>query len=245
MSKIIIFDSECNSLDTENGFIMELAWALFDVESWRCLKACSQLINWPTAYAVHPDALAVTGLTSEFCHAHGDTPQKVLGNFILDSESADYIAGHNLLSYDEPMLRTNVQRGCLFPLSDSDYDDALKIDTLLDCEFPSHMKTHALKYLALEHNYVLMGAHEALNDVLATAHILKQYDFKRVTEIARTPIVTITSKIDWLDTAAREKIKGSRFYWNPKQKLWEKKTREFYLPGIQMSLGSDIQLCIS
>ena len=244
--KILVYDTETNDIDTENGFIQELAWAIYDSETWRCLKAQSFLISWPTAYEVSPEAFAVTGLSREYCHANGAQPHAVFTQFLWDANSADALCGHNAIAFDLPMLKTNVKRGMLFGLDDSQpYKNLPHIDTLLDVEYPKTQKIHALKYLALDHGYVMSNAHEALADVFACAHILSKYDINRVLEIAKTPIVKMTSKIDWNNQDARDRIKQQRFYWNPTLKLWEKSIREFFVPGIQLQLGSDVELLIT
>lgn len=87
-------------------------------------------------------------------------------------------------------------------------------------------------------------AHEALADVFACAHILSKYDLDRTLEIAKTPVIKLTSKIAWDNQDARDKIKQARFYWQPDRKVWEKSIREFFVPGIQLNLGTDIELNI-
>lgn len=244
--KIFAYDTECNSLSTDDGFIQEVAWAVYDSETWRCLFAKSYLINWPTAYTVDPGALAVTGLTVEFCREFGRRPGDVFMEMLRDMGSSDVLCGHNAIHYDRPMLRTNIKRAMLFDVGpESPLENRLHIDTLLDCEYPSTMKIQSLRYLAYDHGFILSNAHQALADVFACAHLLKCYPLERTIEIAKTPVVKITSKIDWDNTEARERIKQARFYWNPTLKLWEKSIREFYVPGIQLKLGTDVQLNIA
>jgi DNA polymerase III epsilon subunit-like protein len=245
--KIFFYDTECNSLDTENGFIQELAWAIFDSKSWRCLSAQSFLINWGlNHYVVDPEAFSVTGLSKEFCDENGEHPLTVFQNFMISALTADAFCGHNAVAYDFPMVDSNIKRAMLDnPLTlDSKFKTMPHIDTLTDVEYPSNQKQLSLKYLALDHGFILNNAHEALADVFACAHILKQYDVERALEIAKTPMIKIRTKIDWNNVQGREKVKQARMYWNPTLKCWEKNVREFFVPGIQLHLGSDIELGI-
>jgi len=239
---ILFLDSECNSLDTEGGFIQELAWVIADTKSFRTLKVESHLIKWLTSYEVEEGAIAVTGLSREYCEEHGELAQRVFTNFLFDAGCVDFICGHNLIGYDHPMLATNVQRACLSSLERSDYAGKLKIDTLTDCPYPSNMKIHALKYLAYDHGFILSDAHQALADVFACKHLLSKYDLAEVIEIAKTPMVTLTAKIDFKNVEGRDKIKNARFYWEPNKKLWTKRIREFHLKDMQESLGADIEI---
>lgn len=240
--KILFFDTECNCLDTENGFIQEIAWVIADTDTWRTLKAVSHLISWKTYYPIEPEALAVTELTREFCEANGRNANGVFSDLLHDATFVDIICGHNAIPYDIPMLATNVKRACFYPFSDSEFSKKLVIDTLSDCPYPPTMKVHALKYLAYDHGYILSDAHQALADVFACKHLLSRYDLNQVIEIAKTPLVTLTAKIDFNDLDSRDRIKQARFYWNNKRKLWEKRIREFHLPGIQLTLGNEINL---
>lgn len=237
MSNILIFDTECNSLDTENGHIQELAWAVFDTDSWRCLRSRSSLISWPGFYEVDDGAFQVTGLSREFCNANGESPFNAFSMMAEASTLCEYICGHNMILYDYPMLNTNFKRAMLFELSDHVHiRDMKKIDTLTDCPFPKTQKIHALKYLALDHGYILSNAHEALADVFACKAILSKYNFEQVKEIAASPMITLRAKIDFNNKEAREQVKEARFYWNPTEKIWVKNVREIYLPDIKKAL---------
>lgn len=244
MAKLFAYDTETNSVDTENGFIQEIAWAVYDTDTWRCLTAKSFLIDWPDSfsYEVDPAALAVTGLTREYCRSFGERPSRVFCEFLDDASSCEFLCGHNAIQFDRPMILTNSKRVFFgVPLT---FDKMIHIDTLLDCEYPAHMKVQALKYLAYDHGYILANAHEALADVMACVHILKQYDFARVVEIAKTPIVKVSARVAWEDTEGRDRIKKAKFFWNPTLKRWEKSMREFFLPGVQLQLGTNAELGI-
>jgi DNA polymerase III epsilon subunit-like protein len=244
--KIMVYDIEASGLDLLGSYIMELAWAVFDLDTWRCLSSESYLVRWGKEYPVEPEASAVTGLNREFCEKLGRPVSYVLGGFEEASEYVDFLCGHNVISYDKPLLASNIKRAESFScIIRKNWESVHHIDTLLDCPFPSTQKIHTLKYLALDHGYVLSGAHEAIHDVFACAHILKQYPFEKVLEISKTPLVTLTAKVAWEDLEGRDRIKNSRFYWNSNTKRWEKRIREYWLPGIQMQLGTAIELGIT
>ncbi len=238
--KLLIYDTECNSLLTEEGFIQELAWAVYDVETWRCLKSCGSLVRWNTFYEVSPGAVAATGLTRDFCEEHGEFANRLFTNFLFDVEECDFIAGHNIIPYDNKMLATNVKRALLYPLSDSSFKDKIIIDTMMDCPYPSNQKQMALKYLALDHGYILSDAHQGISDVFACKAILQKYNFNTVLEIAKTPIITLTVKTNWEDKALVDNLKAAKFFWNKPIKRHQRSIREFHLSEVQSILGPNI-----
>jgi DNA polymerase III alpha subunit (gram-positive type) len=236
MARILIFDTECNSLDVQHGYIQELAWGIYDTDNWRLLSSQSSLLDWSGKhYEVETEAFQVTGLSKVYCDRHGEMAREVFLQFIDDVLTADYIGGHNVVMYDKPMIESNVKR-CL--LSEMDWGMLrFFLDSATDIEYPQHQKIQKLKYLAYDHGFILSNAHQAMADVEACAYLFSKYNFDRITSIAKTPMVTLTAKIDFADTEGRAKVKNARFYWNPTKKHWEKRIRSFFVPGLQLELG--------
>lgn len=232
---ILFFDTETNSLDTDRGTIMELAWAIYDVRKMRLLSAHSHLLRWNMHYEVDPGALATTGLTKEFCEENGDPAGEVFSKFLLDCSKSFAVAGHNVLAYDKPIIRTNILRS-LFNEPKS-FMDQFTFDTMYDCPYPSTQKQMALKYLAFDHGHIMSDAHQALADVFACASVFFKYKFTECLEIARTPLMTINGYTDYHDEVGREKFYQAKFRWNKPRKRWEKTARAFYIPGTQLLLG--------
>jgi len=234
--KILVFDTECNSLDTKDGVVMELAWALYEAHSKRLLRCSSQLIKWSRPYQVDPEAFDATRLSRDFCESHGDIPIN-LQNFVIDLDSADAICGHNAHDYDRPMLLSNLKR--VFHTEVTPLKEKLLIDTMFDCPY-SKPKSLTLKYLALDHGHILNDAHQAMADVFACAHVLFSYSLDDILKRANTPICTISVKPDWGDKSLREKLLKLKFRWSSENKVWEKRTRAFYAYEIKEALGRDI-----
>lgn len=232
---ICFFDTECNGLDTDHGFVMELAWAVYDVRKMRCLSAESHLLKWNMQYEVEKEAQAVTGLTREFCEANGSPAGEVFTKFLLASSKCFAVAGHNVINFDKKIMKSNIMRA-LFS-EPKQFLDQFTFDTYFDCPYPSTQKQMSLKYLALDHGYILNGAHEALNDVFASAFVFFKYKFAECLEIARTPLMTINGYTDFHDVEGREKFYKAKFRWNRDYKRWEKQLRAYHIPGTQLTLG--------
>ena len=231
--KILVFDTECNSLDIENGFIMEIAWAVYDSESKRLLRSRSNLIKWKKPYLVDDAAFEVTNLSRDFCEKYGEIPFN-LRELLIEINDCDVICGHNITSFDLPMLKSNIAK--IPGVTDLNLETKIIIDTFLDLPIKKAGQIMSLKYLALDHGYVMNESHQALVDVFACAHVLFSYDFDTVLLIAQTPMTTITVKPDWNDTLLRERLSQLRFRWNPTLKQWEKRTKEYFRKEIERKL---------
>lgn len=232
MAKILFYDLETNSLDTSRGFIQEMAYAIFDLETQRCLAAHSFLLSWGMAYSVDPAAFLVTKLSRDYCEKHGEIAATVLSDFItlLKTEQVQYVAGHNILQFDNLMLNTNIKRALFESFNINDYKC---LDTYIDIPYPAHIKNLTLKYLALDHDYVLTGAHEALRDVFACAHVFFKYNTSEILERAQSPLVLAAAHTNYNDTESRDQLVSLKFRWNRLQKRWEKQVRKSSIDSIQ------------
>lgn len=229
MAKILFFDTEANSLDTKFGFVQELAWALYDSESKRCLDSNCRLIKWNRGYTVDPEAFNVTGLSREFCEDHGSEAGQVFEEFLdpILNKKVDYLCGHNILGFDVPIMTSNILRSS-YPNVEV-LNSVPFIDTYIDLPYPDSIRNYSLKYLALDHGYALLGAHQAMNDVFACAHVFFKYPFDKILELAISPLVTFAAYTAYQNVAARDQLKSLKFRWNGEKKRWEKSARKSHL----------------
>ena len=237
--KIMVYDTECNSLDTENGFIQELAWAVYDVDflDWRLVSCRSEIIEWNEHYEVETEAFEVTGLSQHFCNNNGKAAYFALMRFKEEFDKADFLAGQNVLNYDRAMMITNFERA--FSKDNTivpEFKSKKHIDTYYDIRFPKRIKPKGLSYLALDHGYFHHGAHQAMSDVFACAHVLSKYPIEDVIEVASTPFVLLQAKTEYNNQKQKEAVYSQGFRWNPELKVYEKRCREFYVYEIRKAL---------
>lgn len=256
--KVLIYDTECNSLDTVNGFIMEVAWAIFKVtpgdflfgskDSWRCLKAKSALVRWDRDYMVEPEAFNVTGLSNVLCETYGEQVISILPEIFIDMKECDFVGGHNIKGYDNDMFLSNQLRLFSEDSMALEIQEMMKgitfIDSFTDIDYPSHCKSLTLKYLALEHGYVLAGAHEALQDIFASAHLFAQYPIEKTIENAMQPIEKRFIKTYFGDPKI-DVVKQHRFRWDPKDKIWFKNVRANKVEELHEALGFATDLFVT
>lgn len=232
--KILFYDTECNDLDKEFGVVQELAWAVFDIQTKRLIHAKSFLLKHERHYDVAPSAFEATGLTQAFSEKNGYSAGHVFGDFISDVEHVQLIGGHNITEFDDEILSRNIKR-TLFGWPEH-FLSLPRVDTMLDCPYPSSIKIKQLKFLALEHGYVMSSAHEALADVLACAHIFFSYPFEKCREIYETPIVNLFAYTDYHDQRARDLCYQEKFRWDREGRRFQKRTRKFFLEGLRARL---------
>lgn len=240
MSIVLITDTETNSLDTQSGFIQEIAFARYHVECKRFISMQSYFLRWDQIYMVEAEAQAVTGLSFAFTEGHGKEASQVFSDFLNELEISDYLCGHNILGFDRDMIASNLQK---FPVPGYRASALLRkpvIDTLIDLPYPPSQKTLALKYLSLDHGFILHNAHSALADVQACGHLLGCYPFEKVQEISSTPLVRLETFTSWDNTEKQRELKRLKFYWNKPKKCWEARVREYFLPQIREVLGLPI-----
>lgn len=230
MPRIMFYDTECNTLNKQEAFIQELGWAVFDLDTGRLISAKSHILKWNLQYTVDEGAFLATGLTRDFCEANGKMATEVLLEFLDEVMQVDYLCGHNIMEYDNEVMITNLKRG-LFAMTEADKVfgcfEGLIVDTMLD--LPTKQKQiMGLKYLALDHGYVMSNAHQALADVFACSHVFFQYDKDVVFKSAQTPLTTFYAQTVYGDQFAKDLVYAMKFRWNPQFKVFEKTCRGIY-----------------
>lgn len=238
---ITLFDAETNGLDTENDLILELAWATYDVDeitnTWRLTECYSSLISWEQEYTLDLKLEKMLSLTKNQCLQQGHAPEFVISKFLSVSNLSVFIAGQNILAYDNKILTSNILKCDFYEEAPVAFGNHNFIDTLFDLPLPEEQKPKALKYFALDHGYVLNGAHQAMNDVFACAHVLSCYPILKTIEIASTPLVKLFAAIAYQEAEKKKKLYEQGFRWNPDARRYEKTVREFYKQKIEDALG--------
>lgn len=175
------FDAETNGLpkdykayaeDVENWpRVTQLCYAVFD-ESEQCIKKLNTLIK-PAGWTIPNEPFFVdNGMTTERCEAEGMPIEWAMNEFIFDRLQADYSIAHNI-SFDSKILRAE-----MFRLQRKEEFTAPKICTMMKstqfCQLcvPG---SNRFKWPKLEELHMKLfgekfdGAHDAFNDVMATA----------------------------------------------------------------------------
>lgn len=233
------FDCETTGLDTDKDYITELGAVLWDTERGVPLKILSTL-TWPhdTEIKLDHKIVELTGITEEDLAKHAvpfEEGEFQLANLVAN---ADLILAHNGNLFDRPMLNSNSARfGTKF-----DYNKFLWADSTCDIDFPPTIQTRKLSHLAAEHGFLNPFAHRAVFDVLTMLKIAQRYDWKQITEFAKSPTISIEAQTTF---EQRELAKKAGYRWNADKKKWVKSIKQFKLKEEQdaaKALGFQIRV---
>ena len=217
---LAFFDFETTDKDPSTARITDAAVALVDSETQKIIQTFASN-TWDESYEkIHPTAAAITGLSDEFIEKYGIPPRYALANFGTCMARAEYCVAHNGRAYDLPLLREELKRNSM------ELAIPANIDTRYDLDFPEHIDTRKLSYLAAEHGILASSAHSALGDVLTMKDLFFKYDINRTIELSKSPEIWVKAGVTF-DT--RELAKERKYSWFPNDKVWAKQIKELFI----------------
>lgn len=157
---VLFFDLETTGLNTSSDRIVEIAVVVFN-EVGEILSKYSAIIN--PNMQMSSEVIRVHGISNEEA-AKGKVWRDEASYVKELIESADFICGHNISSFDIPMLCSNMDRvGISLSI-----DNKKIIDTLsFSQRYLPHLKNKKLSDLAAFTGVRLDNAHRALPDTIA------------------------------------------------------------------------------
>lgn len=218
--KLAFFDFETTGKDLKNDRVTQIAVALYDSDSRYLLSSFSNTVYSEEYPNTNDGALTVTGISDEFLIRCGELPRESFIILMHYFSKADYIVGHNIKKFDIPILMEEMVRMHL-PITE------IKnvIDTRTDIEYPEHIATRKLSYLALEHGIQVIGAHAALFDVITNAQLFFKYDLDRTIILSQSPELWIRADVSFDN---KDKAKELKYFWDGKNKIWVKQIKELH-----------------
>lgn len=160
-NRLVVFDTETTGLDPATDEIVELAGV-------RCGR---DGVSGTFHELLHPSrpvgpSEAVHGWSDAHLQEHGGAPKEVLARFMAFASDAVW-CGHNILSFDVPVLESALSRCGIeyagLPLSFDSLDIARRFYRL---------PRYRLGDLAAHLGFVSQPSHRAMDDVLATVELL-------------------------------------------------------------------------
>lgn len=223
MNNILVYDTETTGLDTDNDEIFELAWAVLDGKTLTPIHMQSAFVS--TSKPLPEEIIELTKMKQEWLDKHSHPAKDVIGKFCRDiaSYEVEYIAGHNIIEYDNKILRANAIRAGISGVSEA-FAKKNFIDTMTD--LPYVYPTKKLSYLAAELGFVNPFPHRALFDVLTTAKIMQYFNIEEILKLAKSPTIEVRALVSYDNRALASKRK---YQWNAEKKIWTKKIKECHL----------------
>ena len=163
---IVAWDVETTGLNPKEDFMVQLACAKFEKETGEVIQTNKWYIKPAHSYTMTPKAQEVHGLTKEFIDENGVYFKEIAPLFFKMIEDADLLT-YNGNTFDIKFLHEECKRwGLELPITGKMFYDSFA----MECRFaPRTLSAVYNKYTGKE----LDGAHDALNDVLATVEVFK------------------------------------------------------------------------
>lgn len=158
--------------DVENWpRIIQLAWAYFDQDGSLIAKSCDLI--YPNGWEIPEEKFWIdNGYSTEESKIKGVPIDKVLFRFLSVLDQCKYLIAHNL-NFDKPIVQAEMIR-LKMKSENRPSQFCTMMSTTNICKIP-HSNGRGMKWPKLEelHRHLFKaefeGAHDALNDVMATA----------------------------------------------------------------------------
>jgi DNA polymerase III epsilon subunit-like protein len=210
----LFLDFEATDKDVATARITQVSFSIFNIEEKKELFHYSSLILPEGEYEMDPVAQRITGISKEQLSEFGTPFAQAYDVLIGFCCRVDFVAAHNALNYDYPLLLNEAKR-----IGKETPELPLIVDTRFDVPWPDHIETRKLTYLGAEFGIVNPAAHSARHDVDLMALLLFRFPIESILERARSPMVWVRANVNYDN---REKAKAHRFLWDGGNKWWVK-----------------------
>lgn len=174
---LVCFDTETTGLDVRKEHILQLSLVKFETDTWQVLDQRDWYILPEGEFTIPPEAEAVHHISKEFLLEHGVSLRSVFEDF------KSFIGDCNMLSYngngyDAPLLHYNLERlGLPFAFEGRIWFDALLLERIhtegqVDANGEKLHNNLTAAYTRY-YDHPFEGAHNSLDDVLATIEVFK------------------------------------------------------------------------
>ncbi len=228
--RVLGIDTETTGLDIAKDRILEIGAVIYDTDDKIPLAMVSETIM-PFDVEFSAGYVSPTGLKRENILEFGKGLRSFLEKVevLILQHSPDAIVGHNIVGYDLPLLKHEVERlNALSPMEVPLLLGLPVIDTRHDLPFKKEPSSRRQEHLAAEHGFLNPFPHRALFDVMTCLRLLSCYDFADVFAMSKIPFVTVRANVSYDD---KQKAKDQRFSWEEANgvkypKWWVKAVRE-------------------
>ena len=175
--KLVCFDTETTGLDVQKEHIIQLALVKFDTDSWQVLDQRDWYILPEGEFTIPAEAEAVHHISKQFLLENGVSLRSIYEEFRA------FVGNHDMLSYngngyDAPLLHYNLKRlGLEFDFEDRTWYDALLLERIHTAgktdENGEKLHNNLTSAYTRYYGHPFEGAHNSLDDVMATIEVFK------------------------------------------------------------------------
>ena len=210
--QLVCFDTETTGLDVQKEHIIQLSLVKFDTDDWRILDQRDWYILPEGDFSIPAEAEAVHHISKSFLQENGVSLRSVYDELINFTNGCD-ILSYNGNGYDAPILYYNLQRlGLSFDFDHRTWYDALLLERIHTAgmvdENGEKLHNNLTSAYTRYYGHPFEGAHNSLDDVMATIEVFKAQVAAHGWEWAQREEFGFISYDRWLYR------KGSYYYLN-------------------------------
>lgn len=174
---LVCFDTETTGLDVQKEHIIQLSLVKFETDNWSVIDQRDWYILPEGDFTIPAEAEAVHHISKEFLLENGVSLRSIFPNFL------DFVGAHDMLSYngngyDAPLLYYNLQRlGLNFDFNHRTWYDALLLERIhtagMTDENGEKLHNNLTSAYTRYYGHPFEGAHNSLDDVMATIEVFK------------------------------------------------------------------------
>ena len=176
--KLVCFDTETTGLDVQKDHIIQLSLVKVDTDSWEQIYSRDWYILPEGEFVIPAEAEAVHHISKSFLLENGVSLRSVYDELIAFTEGCEMLS-YNGNGYDAPILYYNLKRiGKTFPFEGRTWYDALllerqKMEGQIDPATGERYHCNLTAAYTRYYGHPFEGAHNSLDDVLATIEVFK------------------------------------------------------------------------
>lgn len=176
--KLVCFDTETTGLDVQKDHIIQLSLVKVDTDSWEQIDSRDWYILPEGEFVIPAEAEAVHHISKSFLLENGVSLRSVYDELIVFTEGCEMLS-YNGNGYDAPILYYNLKRiGKTFPFEGRTWYDALllerqKMEGQIDPATGERYHCNLTAAYTRYYGHPFEGAHNSLDDVLATIEVFK------------------------------------------------------------------------
>ena len=174
---LVCFDTETTGLDVQKEHIIQLSLVKFDTATWQIMDQRDWYILPEGDFNIPPEAEAVHHISKAFLLENGVSLKSIYEDLVAFTNDCNFLT-YNGNGYDAPILHYNLKRlGLDFDFEHRIWFDALLLERIhtagkLD-ENGEKLHNNLTSAYTRYYGHPFEGAHNSLDDVMATIEVFK------------------------------------------------------------------------
>ena len=174
---LVCFDTETTGLDVQKEHIIQLSLVKFDTDNWQVIDQRDWYILPEGEFSIPAEAEAVHHISKDFLLENGVSLRAVYEELTAFTDGCDMLS-YNGNGYDAPILYYNLKRlGLKFDFEDRTWYDALMLERIHTAgkvdENGERLHNNLTSAYTRYYGHPFEGAHNSLDDVMATIEVFK------------------------------------------------------------------------